>query len=263
MKKYLYIFKSELMTSLGYTFDILIGFIGYAIMIFIFLNLWEYIYSDPNQILKGFTMNDMIWYIIVTEIIWSTVKGRTLSKEICNDVKSGNITYNIIKPYNYIEYRLFSHLGGTIFKFILLTILGMILGFIFLGSFPSISIFSIFGVLLSCLLACIISILIIISIGLLSFFIEDAHPLFWVYSKILLVIGTIFPIEFFPEWIQPVLKFTPAYTVCYGPAKLFVHFSSGAFLEILIAQLISILIFAIIAHLIYKKGAKKLNVNGG
>ena len=263
MKKYLYIFKSELMTSLGYTFDILIGFIGYIIMIFIFLNLWEYIYSDPNEVLKGFTMNEMIWYVIITEIIWSTVKGKKLSKDICNDVKGGNITYNIIKPYNYIEYRLFSHLGGISFKFILLTILAMILGFVFLGSFPNLNILSILGILLSSLLAITISILIIIGIGLLSFFIEDAHPLFWVYSKILLVIGTIFPIEFFPESIQWLLKLTPAYTVCYGPAKLFVHFSSQGFIEIILAQIVSIIIFSIIAHLIYKKGAKKLNVNGG
>jgi len=251
------------MTSLGYTFDILIGFIGYIIMIFIFLNLWNYIYSDPSEIINGFTMNEMIWYVIITEILWSTTKGRQLSKKICNDVKSGNITYNIIKPYNYVEYSLFSHLGSTIFKFILLTILGMTMGYISLGSFPNLSIISILATLLASLFSSIISILIITCISLLSFFIEDAHPLFWVYSKLILIIGTIFPIEFFPESIQGILKFTPAYTVCYGPAKLFVHFSSGAFIEIMIAQIITMIIFFMLAHLIYKKGAKRLNVNGG
>jgi len=49
MKKYLFIFKSELMSSLQYIFNILIGFIGYFIIMFIFLNVWIYIYSDPNE----------------------------------------------------------------------------------------------------------------------------------------------------------------------------------------------------------------------
>ena len=53
MKKYLYIYKSELMTNLQYVFDIIIGFISYIIMIFIFLNLWIYrIYNSYLYFLK-------------------------------------------------------------------------------------------------------------------------------------------------------------------------------------------------------------------
>ena len=48
MRKYIYIFKSEVMSNLQYIFDIMIGFIGYFIILYIFLNLWQYIYSDPN-----------------------------------------------------------------------------------------------------------------------------------------------------------------------------------------------------------------------
>ena len=135
MKKYLYIYKSELMSNLQYIFDLLVGFIGYVIHIFIFLNLWKYIYSDPNELINGYNMNQMIWYVIITEILWTALGGRNLSKKISNDVKSGNITYNINKPYNYIEYSLFNHLGLATLKLFLLTVIGMILGFIFLGGF--------------------------------------------------------------------------------------------------------------------------------
>ena len=71
MRKYLYIFKTEIMSNLQYIFNILVGFIGYFIMLFIFLNLWNYIYDDPNQIINGYTKNQMIWYVIITEILWS------------------------------------------------------------------------------------------------------------------------------------------------------------------------------------------------
>ena len=153
MKKYLYIFKSEIMSNLQYAFDILVGFIGYAVHIFIFLNLWQYIYSDPNELINGYSMNQMIWYVIVTEIIWSALNGRKFNKRISEDVRTGNISYNINKPYDYVEYIVSSHLGITTFKFILVTILGMALGYLFLGSFPNISLIGILCVLLSCFLS--------------------------------------------------------------------------------------------------------------
>ena len=263
MRKYIYIFKSEIMTNLQYIFDIIVGFISYCIMIFIFLNLWKYIYSDPSELINGYNMNQMIWYIIVTELLWMSLGGRKLCKKISNDVRSGNIAYNINKPYNYVGYILFSHMGLFIIKFSFLAILGVVLGLLFLGSFPNISIISIILVLISCLLATIINILLITTIAMLSFFIEDANPFFWLYSKVILILGTIFPIEFFPTFLQPVFKYSPIYVVSYGPSKLFVDFKWKSCLEIFIIQFIYILISIILSNLIYSKGVKKLNVNGG
>ena len=139
----------------------------------------------------------------------------------------------------------------------------MFLGTVFLGSFPSLNIIQILLVLLSCVLATVINILLIISLGLISFYIEDANPFYWLYSKFILVIGTIFPIEYFPAVLQPIIKFSPIYVVSYGPAKLFVDFSTSMCIEILISQIIYLVISFTICHLIYSKGVKKLNVNGG
>lgn len=263
MKKYLFIFKSEIMSNLQYIFDILIGFISYCIMIFIFLKLWKYIYSDPSELINGYNMNQMIWYVIITEILWMSLGGRKLCSKICDDVRSGNITYNINKPYNYIEYILSNHLGLVTIRFILIGILGILLGFIFLGSFPNLNVLKILGVLISCIFATVINILLITSLGLISFYIEDASPFYWIYSKAILVIGTIFPIEFFPRFLQPVIKLSPIYVVSYGPAKLFVDFNIVTFLEIILSQIIYIIICFVITHAIYNKGVKKLNVNGG
>ena len=87
MKKYFYIYKTKLMTDLQYTFDLLLGFVGYIIHIFIFLNLWQYIYNDPKELINGYSMSQMIWYVIVTEIVWTCLNGRSFSKEVSNDVK--------------------------------------------------------------------------------------------------------------------------------------------------------------------------------
>lgn len=263
MKKYIFIIKTEIMSNLQYVWNVLFGFVGYAIILFILFNLWQYLYSDPNQVINGYSIEQMTWYVIITEILWSTLGGRKLCRKISNDVKSGNITYNINKPYNYIGYSLSTHLGDMVVKGIIFTVLGMILGFIFLGSFPDLNIVSILILLLVSILASIISCLLIIIIGLFSFFIEDSGPFYWLYSKFILILGTLFPIEYFPEFLQGFLSYSPVYVVSYGPAKLFVDFSYSRSASIIIAQVIYIIITFVIAMIIYRKGVKRINVNGG
>lgn len=263
MRKYLFIFKSQVMSNLQYILNILVGFIGYFIILYIFLNLWKYIYSNPSEVINGYTMNQMIWYVIITEILWSTLGGRKLCRKISDDIKGGNIAYNINKPYNYIGYSLASQLGDATIKFLLYFVLGMITGFMFLKEFPNLDILTIFAVLLTMIFATIISSLLIIAIGLFSFVIEDSNPFYWLYSKVILILGTLFPIEYFPKFIQPMISLSPVYVVSYGPAKLFVDFSLNNFLTIICSQIIYILISYLICLLIYKKGVKNLNVNGG
>lgn len=263
MKKYLFIFKTEIINNLQYIFNLVSGLVAYIIMIYIFLCLWKYMYTDPSSLINGYNLNQMIWYVIITEILWMTLGGKKISRKITNDVKDGNIAYNINKPYNYILYCLSSNLGTIFIRFISFTIIAMITGYLFLGIFPELNILSILAVLITSILATIISVLLMISIGLFSFIIEDSTPLFWVYSKFILVLGTIFPIEFFSGILRAILKYSPIYVVSYGPAKLFVNFSINEFITIIISQLIYLVISYLIATFIYKKGVKKLNVNGG
>ena len=258
-----FILKTEIISNLQYTLNNIIGFIGCFIIIFTFFNLWMYIYDDPSNIINGYTMNQMIWYMVITEAIYMSVKGRYICKKIKQDIRSGNIAYNLNKPYNYILYNLSSSLGDVSTKLPIYLILGLLTGLLFLKTLPNINIISILIVLISMLLAIIINILLCIFIGLFSLFIEDSMPFYWIYSKLILILGTLFPIEYFPLKIQKIIELSPIYVVSYGPAKLFVDFSYNKSLNIIIMQLIYVIISYLICLLIYKKGVKKLNVNGG
>ena len=263
MRKYLFIYKSELMSNLNYVFNILTGFIGYFIMLFILFNLWDYVYDNPGELINGYSKVQMVWYVIITEILWSTLGGRKLCKKIITDVKGGNIVYNINKPYSYVLYSLFSHLGSASVKAVIYVVLAMTMGYCFVGSFPNLNILSVLAILVIGIIATIISSLLIIFIGLFSFIMGDSNPFYWLYSKLILVAGTIFPIEYFPNVVQPFLRFSPVLVTCYGPAKLFVDFSWNSFFGILVVQFIYLGIAYLLCCLIYKKGVKNLNVNGG
>lgn len=63
--------------------------------------------------------------------------------------------------------------------------------------------------------------------------------------------------------MQPFLKLTPIYTVCYGPAKLIVDFDMEKCVEILVVQIVYLAAGCGLMFFIYEKGGKKLYVNGG
>ena len=262
-KKYLYIAKSEFLSNAQYVSTILLSFIGYLVLIFIFINLWNYMYDSPDELIRGYSKGQMIWYVIFTEILWSCTGGRRLCRKIVNDVRSGNIAYNMNKPYSYISFILWSHLGEISIKLIIYVLLSFTIGFIYLHYIPFFGFNWILMIIIASIFSLIINILLVTAIGLFSFIIEDSNPLFWLYSKVILLIGTIFPIEFFPQWIQPILKYSPIYVLTYGPAKLFVDFTLQEGINILIAQIIYTIIGYTICLLIYNKGVRKLNVNGG
>lgn len=263
MKKYLYIYKATLIENVNYIANILLGFINFFVMMFVFLNLWEYIYSDNTQIINGYTMQQMIWYVLITEVLWFGSRNKILTREISQDIKTGNIAYNINKPYNYISYIISKHFGEISIKLVLFTIVGIIIGVAFVGPIQNFNIVHIPFILLTIILGVIINSVLRIVISIISFWIEDSTPFHWVYDKMILVIGTLFPIEMFPEFIRPIIKYTPIFVITYGPAKLIIDFSTKSFIQIVIAQIIYLVISIAIITILYNKGVKKLNVNGG
>lgn len=263
MKKYFNIYKMTLLDSIQYLTNIIFNFITYALIIYIFLCLWKYLYQDESSLIEGYNLTQMIWYVLITEWMWFGGKNRLLINQIINDIKSGNIAYNLNKPYSYLIYMVTKHFGEITIKFIFYGIIGVILGFVYVGKLDTFNFSSIPLILLSMLLGLFIDILIRISISLLAFWIEDSGPFQWLYDKLILIIGTIFPVELFPKMLQPIINCSPIFVVNYGPAKLFVDFSFKTFKTIILAQIIYIVVVVLIATMIYRKGVRKLNVNGG
>ena len=263
MKKYFSIFKAELLNSLQYLSNVVFGVTSFFVFVFIMFNIWQVIYSDPKELINGYTMHQMVWYILITEIIYKSVEQRKLCREISKDIKTGNISYNLNKPYNYILYSFFRQSGRTFINLVSYLIIGISLGILMLKEIPSLDFIIIVMFLLIAILAEAIATLIVIMIGLFSFYFEDSSPMLWMYSKLILVFGTIFPIEFFPEWIQGFLKYSPVYVTSYGPAKMFIKFELGEGIGILLSQIVYVVISYSLCQLIYSKAFKRLVINGG
>ena len=154
MRKYIYIYKATLIENLSYIADIFLRFINFFVMMFVFMNLWQYMYSDGTQIINGYTFEQMIWYILVTEVLWYGTRNKKLTDEISKDIKTGNIAYNINKPYNYVFYIIAKHLGEITIRLILFVIVGIIIGLFFIGPIQNFQFINIPFILLAVILRC-------------------------------------------------------------------------------------------------------------
>lgn len=263
MRKYAVIYRSVLMENLQYAANIALGFVSYFIFIFVFISLWGYLYAQPGTRIAGYTREQMIWYVMITEMIWFGARTGAVSRQVSMDIRGGNIAYLINKPYHYTLYILARYSGEWSIRLPMYLALAVAIGVTMVGRLPNFGLYALLASAVSILLGVTINGVFKLCISLLSFWIEDSNPFQWLYDKLILIVGTVFPIEIFPKAIRPLLKLTPIYTVCYGPAKLVVDFQMDQYLEILLAQLLYLAVGCGLMFFIYGKGVKKLYVNGG
>ncbi len=262
-RKYTVIYRSVLMENLQYAANVAVGFFTYFTFIYIFIKLWGYLYRTPGELIAGYTREQMIWYVMMTEMIWFGSSAASVAREVSGDIRGGNIAYLMNRPYHYTLYVLAKYTGEWSVRLPMYAMLAVAIGAVMVGPVPGFSLAALPAMALCVVLGLTINAVFKMCVSLLSFWIEDATPFQWLYDKLILVVGTMFPVEMFPIGLQPLFKLTPIYTVCYGPAKLIVDFSPEKCVEILAAQVIYLAAGCGLMFLIYAKGVKKLYVNGG
>lgn len=264
MNKYLSIYKTSFRQESKTIGNSLTSVVSFVVIIYIFHELWQFIYGGGSgTLINGYSVNMMIWYMIMAEVLMYAVNARGVTRAFGGDIKSGKIAYQLNKPYNYFAYQVCSQAGAFMWKLIFLVPTGIIMGVILLGGIPDFSIAYIVPLALSLLLAVLLTCIIYGTVGLLSFWIEEATPFTWIVQKFQMLFGLFFPPEFFPTWLQPFIEYSPVYAMMSGPCKLMANFSWEIFMKVSISQVAYIAIFIALGSLLYKLGTKKVNVNGG
>ena len=263
MKKYLNVMKTTFNDTLQYSTSLIFKFIGFAVVMSVLISLWNFLYSDPNTLINGYSFNQTIWYLLLAEIITFGSGSKVATDEIKNTIKNGNIAYQVTKPYNYILFTICKFIADTFVRFILFLIVAVILGLTFVGPIEGFNPISLIPAIPVFFFAVLIFGMVRILISLSAFWVEDSHPFQMVYQKFVLIFGVLFPLEMFPKFIQTIIKFTPVYGVSYGPAKLIIDFNLDILISVLASQIITIIVVSCLLAIVYGRGVKKLNVNGG
>ena len=260
IKKYWTTFVISFRNTVFYGKNVIGGTLIFMMFIFVFFNLWNVIFKDNT--IRGYTFVQMIWYICIAELIVTSMRS-PVYYEIGQEIKSGSIAYQLGRPYHYIFYQFANSMGGVVVNFLMYSIIAFVLGTLLVGAPPIDNLMMLPWFLLSTLLSMALQFFIMITIGLVAFYVEENRPFFFIYSKLIMLLGTFVPIEFYPDWVQKALQYLPISFVAWAPAKMFVNFSISHALIVIPIQALWIAVFVAISMAIYSKGVKSINAHGG
>ena len=260
LRKYAVITKVSFSNAIVYRAATFTRFLFYTLFIYVFMGLWKAIYQEGS--VHGYSYLQMVWYLIMTEFVVFTC-DTSVYRAMNEDVKSGSIAYLIGRPTHYVFYQLFNSLGQMMLNFISFGFFAILLGLLFVGSLPGFHISTVPPLLLSLGLSLLLNYFFLMLIGLSSFIVEDNFALYLIYQKICFMLGLFLPVEFLPDWLQPIARGLPFSYICWAPAKLFVTYSPELFWELVPRQAAWTGLAVLLALAAYRAGVRKLQVNGG
>lgn len=261
-RKYSWVGYISARANLAYFGEVAARIIFLGVILFIFLRLWTVTYTETgSSILGGFTLAQMLWYLAMTEAI--TLSAPRVSEAVDEDVRTGSIAVQLLRPLYYPAYRLWTTLGERLVRFLLNAAVGAVIVLLFVGPIPfTVQGLAMFAVALP--LAFILDFLGYFLVGIAAFWMEDTSGLRLIYSRFIMIAGgMLIPLELFPDAAQPILRLLPFASILYTPARLFVNPDPAYFVQAVTLQAIWVLIALIAVVAIYRVAVKKINGNGG
>jgi ABC-2 type transport system permease protein len=260
IKKYLTVLRISLQNAFVYRSNAIGGLVFYSLFIFVFFNLWRAIYQGGEA--AGYSLTQMVWYLCMTELIVFGCKNG-IYNEMNEDVKSGSIAYQLMRPYHYVFYQFFNALGSMFFNLIIYGVLAVVLGLIMVGPIPNFRLSLLPWGLCSVILGMVINFFMMMTLGLTAFKLEDNLAFFLIYQKLVFMLGMFIPVEFLPKWLQGIAHWLPFSYVAWAPAKLIVAFSWEFFWQVIPIQIFWAILSLMLALGMYSYGVRSLQAHGG
>ena len=127
IKRYLPFAKAGIQSLIIYRLNFMGFVIGGLIYCFVMFYLWKAVFeSNGGQMFMGFSMTDMVIYLFLSNTT-SQLIFSSLSNDIGEEIRDGNISMRLIKPVNTDLSYMFTELGTILMKLVVL-VLPMILG---------------------------------------------------------------------------------------------------------------------------------------
>lgn len=251
---------------LSYKANVIIFMMGEWLMLMVSFFLWKAIFaSSPDQILNGFSLEEMYAYIMFS-FLTGLMTSVDISFDISREVKDGTIAINLIRPISYEMRMLFQALGGVLYNFIVIfaaafLVVNLLLfnatGTVYLKQLP------LFALSLS--LGFLINFYFSYTFGLLSFKLTNM----WGVSQIMgalsqLLSGALIPLVFFPPFAQKIIGLLPFSSIIYTPVMIYLGKHTGAAAIYAVAlQGLWLLLMILLSRAVWKAVVKSLTILGG
>ncbi len=226
--------------------------------------MWTAIYSGGTGIIKGFTLNEMVTYVLVGNLCSLAVRN-FLPAYVSRDIVEGRLSMFLVRPIPYIKFIFFNEFGRSFLSTSLSLLTQSILILFFLDKFIfNGNMIYLLLIVAMIFLAFVIEMLIGFLIGTIAFWTDETEALQLTIDRIKRFFsGGYFPLSLLPVTLATVSIYLPFAYSFYFPAQLYLKkISVHDGLIGLGVQLIWIIILSGILHFVWKRGLRKYEASG-
>jgi len=266
VNKYWHVISVGIQNTLVYRMNFLFRSAFSLIPLFATISLWRAVYGEKVKELAGYTLAEMISYYLVLTVVDSLTAVTEDDWQIASDIKDGNISQFLLKPIDYLSYRLCLYTAGrlvfTICAFVPVTL--FILGQReYFRLPPDVTTFLWFG--LSLIFTALLQFFISYTMALLAFWVLEVSTfIFILFAFEYIAGGHLFPIDILPPVVQKVLLLTPFPYQLFFPVNIYLGRVSGdALYGGLLIQFGWVIATYALARFVWSRGIRKYSAVGG
>lgn len=259
MSKYLFIFNLAVIQSIK-NYKALIGLSLFLLTcLLVFAHLWKIAAAKMGA--AHLHPDQLLWYIALNE--WVLISIPDIQIDMEQDLRSGKLAYLLPRPISYLKSIFFEGLGMLTVNLLVLGAVAFLFTWWRIGAFPfdapSLIILLALGVL-----AGLVGVIFQMLVGISAFWLQEVSPFNWIWEKLLFALGgLILPLAVYPLWIQKIAYFTPFPAILGQRSALAIDFSFSEALHVMLSLFFWGLLALGCLSLLYRKGLKILNVEGG
>jgi len=266
MTKYWHIINIGMQNTLVYRMNFLFRSVFALVPLFATISLWRAIYGGKEGDVGGYTLAQMTSYYLVVTIVDALTAVTEDDWQIAADIKDGNISQFLLKPIDYLYYRLCLYGAGrlvfTVCAFLPVAIFLFIqrANFVLPQDFATIGWFA-----LSLVLTALLQFFMSFTMALLAFWVLEVSTfIFILYAFEYIASGHLFPLDILPPGVLSILNLTPFPYQLFFPVNIYLGRVSGAELYTgLFIQACWVIATYLLARFVWSRGIKKYSAVGG
>lgn len=267
MTKYWHIINIGIQNTLVYRTNFLFRSVFGLIPLFATISLWRAIYAGKDgDNVAGYTIAQMTSYYLVITIVDALTAVTEDDWQIAADIKDGNISQFLLKPIDYLYYRLCLYGSGrlvfTACAFLPVTIFLIVQRehFVLPQDWATVG-----WLAVSLTLTALLQFFISFTMALLAFWVLEVSTfIFILFAFEYIASGHLFPLDILPAGILKVLYYTPFPYQMFFPVNIYLGRVTGAELyQGLAIQAGWVVATYLLARFVWSRGIKKYSAVGG
>ena len=268
MKKYWHVLNVGIQSNLTYRFNFLARAVFGLIPLIAILYVWQKIYSGngAGSTIGTYSLAQMISYYLLTTVVDALTAVNEDDWQIAADIKDGNISQFLLKPIDYLWYRLCLFLSGRV-TYLAVASIPLAIFIVYLRQYfllpPNWAAFGAF--LISTVLTALLQFFMSYTMAMLAFWVLEVSTfIFILFAFEYLASGHLFPLDILPPTLAQVLFFTPFPYQLYFPVSIYMGKVTGPdMIRGLIIQALWVAAGYGMARFAWRRGIKRYSAVGG